>query len=100
LAHEAAVAFDIGTKDGCEPTFKALRGYGITSPNTKAPEEVKKSLGGFIFSTFWKPFLITSSRRFGARIPLNRNNEHDRDSFLLIPQYESKSNHFSIIFQV
>jgi hypothetical protein len=36
------------------------------SPNTKAPEEVKKSLGGSVFSTFWKLSFTTSSRRFGA----------------------------------
>jgi len=39
-------------------------------------------------------------RRLGLLIPLNQNNEHDRDPFLLIPQYEPKSNHFSIVFKV
>jgi len=37
---------------------------------------------------------MTSSRRLGPRISLNRNNEPDRDPFLLIPQYELKLNHF------
>jgi hypothetical protein len=80
-----------------ELAFYSFHGHGITPPNTKAPEEVKKSLGGLVFSTFWKLSFTASSRRFGARIPLNQNNEHDRDPFLLIPQYEPKSNHFSIV---
>jgi hypothetical protein len=61
----AAAALDIGTEDGSELTFKAFCRQGIVSLNTKAPEEVRKSLGGFISSTFWKPCLITHSRRLG-----------------------------------
>jgi hypothetical protein len=63
LAHQAAVPLDIGAENSGELAFHASRVHGITSPNTKAPEEVKKSLGGFIFSTFWKLCFITSSRR-------------------------------------
>jgi hypothetical protein len=38
-------------------------GHGFTSPNTKAPEEAKEFLGGFVFSIFWKLCFIISSRR-------------------------------------
>ncbi len=63
LAHQATVPLDISAENSGELAFNASRVHGITPPNTKAPEEVKKSLGGFIFSTFWKPCLINYSRR-------------------------------------
>jgi hypothetical protein len=63
LAHQAAVPLDIRAEDSGELAFNASRVHGITSPNTKALEEVKKFLGGFLFSTFWTLSFITSSRR-------------------------------------
>jgi len=83
------------TKLGRAGTLRALD-MGFL-PKYKSPRRGKKSPGGFIFSTFWKAFLMTHSRRLGLRIALDRNNEHDRDPFLLIPQCEPKLNHFPIV---
>jgi hypothetical protein len=63
LAHQPTVPLDVSAENSGELAFDAFSVHGITPANTKASEEVKKSLGGLIFSTFWKLSFITSSRR-------------------------------------
>jgi hypothetical protein len=52
VSHEAAVTFDVGTKNGREFTFKFLCVHGITAPDRKAPTDIQEPLGGFLIGTF------------------------------------------------
>ena len=48
IAHQTAVAFDIGAEDSGQFTLKFVSVHGIPAPNKKAPMDIQKSLGGFL----------------------------------------------------